>query len=218
MFSETPVKVPADKVLTVLSDLDSLFRSMGYDFLFYPIGSTANPKDESKDVDVMVDAAEFLVSTGCSSVGSAKDCFTMHLATGVQARQKGVSVHLLIPVDGVGNVQVDIMLAYPADAIVFYHVHGIPTGSPYKGKHRHMLMSYLARKKGLLWSPYRGLYTRKASGKRDQLVSYDPDEVAHLLTGGLRDTITSADAILRSIDNPDEILKDLVNDRQWNRQ
>ena len=189
--------------------LDNIRELLGVEI--YPIGSTACPYRDSKDVDILVDSNEITEKYGFKNPRDAivHICRTNDLET----VQKGVSVHVKYPY-GVGFIQVDVMVTEHASEIQFFHVHRIPKWSPYKGRHRHILLNHLARKKSLKWSPYRGLVDRKS----DRLITRDPDEVAQLLIGenAYDDNITSADAILSALPDSDSILKELLSDPAWN--
>jgi hypothetical protein len=62
-------------------------------------------------------------------------------------------------------------------------VHNVPQGSPYKGKNKMIMISLLAKSKGMMWSPWQGLFKRDDSGKKGEFISNDIDVVAKTLLG-----------------------------------
>jgi hypothetical protein len=95
-------------------------------------------------------------------------------------RKSGISVHFRAPImgqDDQGHVQVDFMFGDP-EWMKFSMAGGQPN-SPFKGLHRHLLLSSIAKSLGLKWSHSQGLISRAT----DQVISRDPDQIAEYLLG-----------------------------------
>lgn len=106
-------------------------------------------------------------------------------AKGFDAAQTGINVHVKVATDK-DPAQVDIMLVKDAANVSKFHQHDY-TGK-FRGSHKHQLMSSIAKhmksKKypnGLMWSAFQGLFNRDEQGKKDQLITRDPDTVAKML-------------------------------------
>lgn len=152
----------------------------------FPIGSGANPTAGkiSGDFDVMADENSVKEVFKVSDSKTARKALTDYLrGLGFETAQSGINVHMLVPLPDGTKAQTDIMVTPHAETISKFHVHNVPQGSPYKGKNKIILMSILAKQKGMLWSPYNGLFKRDANGKRGELISNDIDTVAKVLLG-----------------------------------
>ena len=57
---------------------------------------------------------------------------------------------------GTESHQLDIMVVSDAAKTAKFHTHDIPQGSPYKGIHKQIAISKLAKAKGMLWSAWKG--------------------------------------------------------------
>lgn len=112
---------------------------------------TTGRKDDSGDLDLSVDANEI-----------DKKEFAQMLA-GIFGKESvklsGDSVHLKTPIEGSadnGFVQTDFMFStnpkYQQGSMI-----GSIQGSPYRGEHRHILLSSIARARGMKYSPKSGL-------------------------------------------------------------
>jgi hypothetical protein len=104
---------------------------------------------------------------------------------GFKSAQTGINVHVRVPV-GKTIAQVDIMFVEDASNISVFHQHDY--NSEFKGKHKHILLSSIAKQmkskkypNGLMWSAFQGLFNRDLQGKKDQLITRDPDTVAKML-------------------------------------
>jgi hypothetical protein len=74
--------------------------------------------------------------------------------------------------------------------------------SNYKDANKHVVLSSIAKHKGLKWSPTTGLVSRE----NNEVISTDPDDIARTLLGGQanRGSITSVEKILDALEgNPD---------------
>jgi hypothetical protein len=95
--------------------------------------------------------------------------------------KSGTSVHFRTPINGkpeLGYVQTDLMFGDP-EWMQFTHAGSSIEDSPYKGSHRAILMSSIAKSKGLQWSPKLGLVDRESK----LVVTKDPNKVAEVLLG-----------------------------------
>ena len=56
---------------------------------------------------------------------------------------------------------------------------------------------------GLMWSAFQGLFSRDKAGKKDQLISRNPDIVAKLLlnTKASRKDLANVEAVMRALPN-----------------
>lgn len=155
-----------------------------------PVGS-AGHKASSGDMDIMVDADQVLQAFGVKDEKTARAALkTNMLDRGVDAAQTGINVHLKIP-NGDKFAQVDIMLVKNAGKVSKFHQHDYSVEkTPFKGVHKHILLSSMAKETrgsdfpyGLMWSGFQGLFARTPDGKKGPLISQDIDEVATILLG-----------------------------------
>lgn len=155
-----------------------------------PVGS-AGHKASSGDMDIMVDADSVLRAFGVKDEKTARAALKQSmLDRGVLAAQTGINVHLKIP-NGDKFAQVDIMLVKNAGQVSKFHQHDYSIEkTPFKGVHKHILLSSMAKETksaeypyGLMWSGFQGLFARGPDGKKGDLVTQDIDEVAVILLG-----------------------------------
>lgn len=191
-------KEDVPKIMTTLQ------ASMPKGIKIIKVGS-AGHKDLSGDIDAMVDESQVLkffqpmiakIRTQLSK-GKKKPSEPIQIARhllkeyfqhkGFDAAQTGINVHVKVP-NGNEFAQVDIMLVEDSSNISIFHQHDY-TGQ-YKGKHKHQLLSSIAKVTksknypfGLMWSAFQGLFSRDASGKKDKLITRNPDTVAKMLLG-----------------------------------
>lgn len=141
------------------------------------LGSTGK-KETSGDLDIAINANEV-----------DKNEFATKLSQYIEkqggnpkewVRKSGVSVHFKTPIKGNeenGYVQADFMFGEPN--WMKWSLQGGKEGSDYTGAHRHMLLSSIARAKGMKWSAHNGLM----SGDGVELITKDPNEIAKKLLG-----------------------------------
>lgn len=139
---------------------------------------TTGKKDTSGDLDLAIDAnavnknefaaklADYITKKG----GDPKEWI----------KKSGISVHFKTPIKGDeknGYVQSDFMFGEPN--WMKFSLQGGREGSELKGAHRHVILSSVARARGMKWSPNNGLM----SGDGKELVSKDGNEIAKKLLG-----------------------------------
>lgn len=183
-----------------------------------PIGSCALPAvgKFSGDMDAIVDAdrlANYFCENEIKVVRRRlKDLFD---SAGMKTTLNGVSVHVRVELENSAH-QVDLMIVVNAETAQKFHIHRIPEGSPYKGVHKHMALSKLARDLGLLWSPYEGLWTRGPDRKKNKFYTSDLDKIAKTLLGpaAIAEDLDSLDSMLERLPNKgSKLLQYLEQDR-----
>jgi hypothetical protein len=190
----------------------------------YPIGSGADPKpgQRSGDLDMIVDADTLANHFQEINIKAVRQKLrALFDRAGFQTAQSGVSVHVRTNIAGSAQ-QVDIMIVKNAKHAVQFHTHRIPLGSPYKGVHKHLLLSALARQQNLLWSPYEGLFTRDPQGKKNRLLTDDLDAIADTLLapGADRNDLQSVETMLAKLPNraAQDMLQQLSQDPTWQKK
>jgi hypothetical protein len=183
------------------------------------VGS-AGQKPVSGDMDVMVDEEALLkyfskqIKDQLSKITGKKAAPNLaqiarallkeyFKTKGFDTAQTGINVHVKVPTNK-DPAQVDIMLVKDASNVSKFHQHDY-TGK-FRGSHKHQLMSSIAKhmksKKypnGLMWSAFQGLFNRDLQGKKDQLITRDPDTVAKMLL--------NPKATVKDLGNVESILK-----------
>jgi len=150
-----------------------------------PIGSGATPTPGkiSGDLDMIVDQDALSHAFNISDPKLIrKKLRAMFDETGLQTGQSGVCVHVRVPAGDHAH-QVDIMVVPKGENAAKFHTHNIPPGSPYKGVNKQIALAVLAKKRGLLWSPYQGLFKRDEEGKKGAFATDDIDQIAEMLLG-----------------------------------
>ena len=154
------------------------------------LGSTGR-KATSGDLDLGIDETKIDKQT----------LITQLLRNGVtqeDLRKSGDSVHYKAPILGDANngfVQVDFMFGDPKWQQ--FSLMGSPEGSPFKGLHRHILLSSIAKHLGLKWSQKYGLISRASN----EVITKDPAEIADKLLGGTVKDMQSVETIINKIKN-----------------
>ena len=141
-----------------------------------PIGSgaTPTPGKMSGDLDMIADAGQIRDFFKVKDNKNAKiELEKLFQAAGFETKKTGQIVHVKTDIGGASQ-QVDIMVVDGGETAQKFHVHDIPSGSPYKGVHKQIMIAELAKAKGMMWSPYKGLVNRETK----QLVSNNLDEIA----------------------------------------
>jgi hypothetical protein len=149
---------------------------------------TTGRKVDSGDLDLSVDAKEI-----------DKKEFAAKL-TGIfgkdSVKLSGDSVHLKTPINGdpeQGFAQTDFMFSDDPAWQQFSVRGGLPD-SPYKGEHRHILLSSIARARGFKYSYKNGL----VNPETDEVITKDPNKMAKDLLGqtATANDIKSVESIL----------------------
>ena len=91
------------------------------------------------------------------------------------------------------QVQTDFMFGEPSWQK--FSLTGSPEGSPYKGLHRHILLSSIAKAQGLKWSQKYGLVDRATN----EVITQDPKEIAARLVDGVPADLASVESIIKKI-------------------
>jgi hypothetical protein len=169
---------------------------------------TTGKKADSGDLDVAVDSTK--ISKGDLEAKLGEYVKRLGGDPKEWIKKSGISVHFKTPIKGDeanGFVQTDLMFGDPE--WMKFSLQGSGEGSPYKGTHRHILLSSIAKTKGLKWSPNNGLIDRETN----ELVTKDPNQIAKQLLGqtATPDTIVSVESIVKYISklpNYEELIAD----------
>jgi hypothetical protein len=177
--------VPFDHkdVPAILKTVNSALRGTGIEVI--PVGSAASPKPgkQSGDMDVLADEATVMHYFKAKDAKTARKALNDYIKSkGLDTAQTGINVHVNVPV-GNEHHQVDIMVTANANQVAKFHTHQIPQGSPYKGVNKQLLMAFLAKDKGYMWSAWQGLFARDQAGKKADFVTDDLAKIAEILTG-----------------------------------
>lgn len=175
--------VPTVKWLESITGLDLLDNMLG----------TTGQAETSGDLDLAVDAnqvdkAEFVAKLSDyikQQGGNPKEWI----------KKSGINVHFKAPIRGNpdnGMVQADFMFGEPD--WMKWSMRGGREGSQLRGAHRHIIMSSIAKARGLKWSWQNGLVDRATN----QVITRDPNEIAKKLLGqgANAKTIETADDII----------------------
>lgn len=157
---------------------------------------TTGRKADSGDLDLSVNANEI----------DKKDFAAKLIAIFGKDSVKlsGDSVHLKTPIDGDSNngfAQTDFMFSDDPAWQQFSVRGGLPD-SPYKGEHRHILLSSIARARGFKYSYKNGLMDPET----DTTITKDPNKMAKDLLG---QTATAND--IKSVESITAYIKKLPN-------
>jgi hypothetical protein len=117
-------------------------------------------------------------------------------------RKSGISVHFKTPIGGSserGYVQTDFMFV-PNLEFAKFAMTSDPH-SKYRGAHKQILLSSIAKVKGFTWNPTTGLIDRAT--KKLVTNGDNPDYVAELLFGANADrtSLTSVESVLAALEN-----------------
>ena len=209
MFEGT---IPINKE-EVIPTVKSLEKLTGMSLLNSMLGSTGKAAT-SGDIDLVIDEKEV-----------NKDSFIKDLVNkGVNPadlKKTGIEVGYKAPIiDAAGNktekyVQVDFMFHGDPEYLKFYYASNeMP---PYKGVHRNITMSALAKTKGLLLS-MKGLFERETERETKTFISRDPNIIAKRVLGEdatVEDlkNIPSLMSYLKSHYSPEEV-REMVKDAE----
>ena len=209
------------KIPALMKQINSVLAKTGSKAI--PIGSGATPTKgkTSGDLDMIVDMDQlkqhFNMEDQKDPVIRKKLRQVFDLA-GFNTGQSGTSVHVEVP-DGGQTHQIDIMVVPNAENAAKFHTHSIPQGSKFKGVNKMITLAKLAKDQNMLWSPYQGLFSRDANGKKADLISSNIDEIARTLLGpnASGKDIGSVEAIVAALgkEKGDALLADLRSAPNW---
>lgn len=172
-------------ISSIMKPINQVLAKAGAKAIPIGSGATPTPGKMSGDLDMVVDSTTLGKTFGTKNDKDTRiELEKLFQQSGLDTAKTGTSVHVKVPVGNEAH-QVDIMVVPNAEHSSQFHVHNIPQGSPYKGVHKQIALAYLAKQKGLLWSPYSGLFSRLPNGKKDPngFVTHDTDGVAKELLG-----------------------------------
>lgn len=184
-----------------------------------PVGSAATPTPgkRSGDLDVIVDQAAVMNYFDVRDPKAGRKMLNDYISgKGLDTAQTGINVHVRVPV-GNESHQVDIMVVDNAPTVAQFHKHDIPKDSPYKGKHKQLLIAMLAKDRGLMWSAWQGLFSRNEAGKKGEFVTSDLDQIAKALLGDNASAkdLGSVESIVAASPNGEELLQRAEQDPNW---
>lgn len=186
-------RIARDNVVPTVQWLEQL---TGLNLVDNMLGSTGRA-DTSGDLDLGVDSTKI----------SKEVLIQQLLKRGIpqtDIRKSGDAVHVKTPILGDssnGYVQTDFMFTENPTWQSFALTGGAP-GSQYKGLHRHILLSSVAKAQNMKWSPKFGLVNRD----NNEIISQDPDEIATMLLGQGHKAkdLSTVEAVIKAIkDRPD---------------
>jgi hypothetical protein len=191
----------------VIPTIQWLETVTGLELTDHLLGTTGK-KETSGDLDIAIDANEV-----------NKNDFANKLAEYIKKeggdpkewiKKSGISVHFKTPIKGDPNngfVQSDFM--FGERDWMKWSMTGGREGSELKGSHRHMIMSSIAKARGLKWSFQNGLMNRETN----EVITKDPNEIAKKLLGqtatpkNLQDPEAIIDYIIK-LPNYEELVAD----------
>lgn len=207
-----------EKIPEITNAVNSVLDKAGARAIPIGSGATPTPGKVSGDLDMIVDQDQLAKSLGVGKPAEIRKALrALYDNAGFETGQSGVSVHVRVEAGDEAH-QVDLMIVPNAENAARFHTHNIPKGSRYKGVHKHIALAKLAKMQNMLWSPYQGLFSRDDKGKKADLVSDDPDQIAGFLLGqgATAKDIGSFEAILDRLGKKgDDLLAALQDDPSW---
>ena len=205
----------------IMKSINNVLTKTGSTAIPIGSGATPTPGKVSGDLDMIVDMDQlkqhFNMEDQKDPVIRKKLRQVFDLA-GFNTGQSGTSVHVEVPMDDHTH-QVDIMVVPNAQNAAQFHTHSIPQGSKFKGVNKMITLAKLAKNQNMLWSPYQGLFSRDANGKKADLVTDNIDQVAKTLLGpnASGKDIGSVESIIAALgkEKGDALLADLRSDPNW---
>jgi hypothetical protein len=184
-----------------------------------PVGSAATPTPgkRSGDLDVIVDQGAVMNYFDVRDPKAGRKMLNDYISDkGLETAQSGINVHARVPVGGDSH-QVDIMVVDNAPTVAQFHKHDIPKDSPYKGKHKQLLMAMIAKDNNMMWSAWQGLFSRNEAGKKGEFITSNLDEIAQALLGGnaTAKDLGSVESIVAAHPNGEELLQRAEQDPNW---
>ena len=205
----------------IMKSINNVLTKTGSTAIPIGSGATPTPGKMSGDLDMIVDMDQLKQHFGMEDQKDPvirKKLRQVFDLAGFNTGQSGTSVHVEVPMDDHTH-QVDIMVVPNAETAAKFHTHSIPTGSKFKGVNKMITLAKLAKDQNMLWSPYQGLFSRDANGKKADLITSNIDEVAKTLLGpnASGKDIGSVEAIMAALgkEKGDALLADLRSDPNW---
>lgn len=179
----------------------------GLELTDHMLGTTGK-KESSGDLDLAIDANEVNKNDFANALGEYIKKQGGDPKEWI--KKSGISVHFKTPIKGNpdnGYVQADFMFG-ERDWMKFSMTGGVE-GSPYKGAHRHMLLSSIAKARGMKWSFQNGLVNRDTN----EVITKDPNEIAKKLLGQMAgpknlETVESIIDVIIKLPNYEELVAD----------
>lgn len=201
-----------ESIPAIMKSINSVVTKTGAKALPIGSGATPTPGKRSGDLDMIVDSGILKDFFKVKDDKNARiELEKLFQSAGLETAKTGTSVHVKVPVGNEAH-QVDIMVVADGELAQKFHVHDIPKGSPYKGKHKQVALAYLAKQQGMKWSPYKGLVSRETN----ELVSNDLDEIAKRLIGpnATGKDLGSVESIVNALpkETADQMMSDLEQD------
>ena len=199
----------------MMKQINSVVSKTGATALPIGSGATPTPGKRSGDLDMIIDSGKLKEFFNVADDKNARiELEKLFQQAGFDTKKTGTSVHVKTKV-GDSAQQVDIMVVDNGETAQKFHVHDIPKGSPYKGKHKQIAIAYLAKQQGLKWSPYKGLVDRETN----ELVTNDLDEIAKRLLGpnASGKDLGSVESMLSAMPKElaDKMMADLADDKAF---
>lgn len=164
---------------------------------------TTGVAETSGDLDVAVDGSVMTKQQLVETLSKWVEHTWPDTPVKTWVMKTGISVHFRTPIRGItdqGFVQVDFMFGDPA--WLKWSLRGETTAG-FAGRHRHILMSNLAKNRGFRWSANNGVMTRDTGN----ILTSKPEAVASYLLG--------IDATIKDIDNIDNIMHYVMKNPDW---
>lgn len=158
---------------------------------------TTGKKETSGDLDLAVDANQVDKNEFAAKLGAYIEKQGGDPTQWI--RKTGISVHFKTPIRGDeknGYVQSDFMFGEPN--WMKWSLQGGREGSELKGAHRHVILSSIARARGMKWSANNGLM----SGDGKELITKDQNEIAKKLLGQT--------ATVKDLNDPEAIIDYII--------
>ena len=169
IFSDRRIK--KSEVIPTVKHLEEL---TGLSLLDNLLGSTGK-KDTSGDIDVVVDSNQYTKNGLIKQLVDAGVDPTNLKKTGIEVAYKAEIKNEQGEPAG-GHIQVDFMFHDDPEFLKFYYANNEEL--PYKGSHRNITLSAIAKSKNLTLS-MKGLFSRETK----QLITKDPAEIAKQVLG-----------------------------------
>ena len=209
------------KIPALMKQINSVLSKTGATAI--PIGSGATPTKGkiSGDLDMVVDMDQLKQHFNMEDVEDKiirQKLEQLFGLAGFTTKKSGTSVHVEVP-DSNETHQIDIMVVPNAETASKFHTHAIPQGSKFKGANKMIAIAKLASYQDKLWSPYQGLFSRDANGKKADFISSDLDEIARTLLGpnASGKDLGSVESIMAALgkEKGDALLADLRSGSGW---